>query len=600
MFSLFLRRTATLRPVLARRGLVRASYIRAFCRAESGESDEGFDPFAPDDDMGARLAQAEFEAKGGRMQAPAFLDDSEFADDVDPDSELLLESFKVVVQADKCPGCGVKFQTDMPNEPGYVPKEKLQALVEASKEPEQTLLETEDGERLVLDLEDENNAALAEANAAEAGGTETQLLGEDAVVLNKPPKKFKDPKEVVCARCYKLRYYGKVDSELRAGWSTVETLTPKAFEDTISVLRDVDCLVVYVTDIFDFHGSVLTNIRRLVGANEVIVAANKADLLPKDMKPDRVRQWITKEMRALGLGDVRNSNVHLISCFTGYGVKSLLRAVRERAAVKQCDVYVVGAANVGKSTFINKLVDITERAAGKKPAPKGKRNRGKAAADLRFGAVTTSVLPGTTLGMVRIRLDKQTSLYDTPGLMLSHQLTSRLESDELGKVVPQKRVDHVTLRLLPQKTMMLGALAHIDFVDGSPALFTAFVSNDVKVHPTQTEKVPDLLEKRIGDVLYPPSTRERYDALGSWVRHEVTIEGRGWNEAAKDIVLGGLGWVAVTGTGNLKIGITVPRGVRVGLREPLMPFEARWTTAKYTGVRSRKIGKKTKTGGRRN
>eukprot|EP00975_Prorocentrum_lima_P053009 11113348-Prorocentrum_lima.AAC.1 len=62
--------------------------------------------------------------------------------------------------------------------------------------------------------------------------------------------------------------------------------------------------------------------------------------------------------------------------------------------------------------------------------------------------------------------------------MLSHQLTSRLESDELGKVVPQKRVDHVTLRLLPQKTMMLGALAHIDFVDGSPALFTAFVSND--------------------------------------------------------------------------------------------------------------------------
>jgi hypothetical protein len=53
--------------------------------------------------------------------------------------------------------------------------------------------------------------------------------------------------------------------------------------------------------------------------------------------------------------------------------------------------------------------------------------------------------------------------------------------------------------------------------------------------------------------------------------------------ACMDVVLAGLGWVAVTGHGEVKIRVLAPDGVGVMQREPLMPFEARTSTESYTG-----------------
>ncbi len=46
-----------------------------------------------------------------------------------------------------------------------------------------------------------------------------------------------------------------------------------------------------------------------------------------------------------------------------------------------------------------------------------------------------SVVPGTTLNFLKIRLGSKISLYDTPGLFLSHQITSHLNEKELKVVV---------------------------------------------------------------------------------------------------------------------------------------------------------------------
>jgi ribosome biogenesis GTPase A len=40
-------------------------------------------------------------------------------------------------------------------------------------------------------------------------------------------------------------------------------------------------------------------------------------------------------------------------------------------------------------------------------------------------------VPGTTLDFLRIDLGDNACLYDTPGLILPHQLTSRLNPEEL-------------------------------------------------------------------------------------------------------------------------------------------------------------------------
>ena len=46
------------------------------------------------------------------------------------------------------------------------------------------------------------------------------------------------------------------------------------------------------------------------------------------------------------------------------------------------------------------------------------------------GGVTTSFLPGTTLGITELDLGNGLSLFDTPGLIVPSQLTNRLEMAE--------------------------------------------------------------------------------------------------------------------------------------------------------------------------
>ena len=50
--------------------------------------------------------------------------------------------------------------------------------------------------------------------------------------------------------------------------------------------------------------------------------------------------------------------MRLVSCKTGYGLSRLLGRARSMAEQRECDVYVVGAANAGKSTLINYILDV--------------------------------------------------------------------------------------------------------------------------------------------------------------------------------------------------------------------------------------------------
>lgn len=53
------------------------------------------------------------------------------------------------------------------------------------------------------------------------------------------------------------------------------------------------------------------------------------------------------------------------------------------------------------------------------------------------------MVPGTTLDFLKVDLGGDVSLYDTPGLILPHQLTSRLDPDELK--VPRKFLENLQI-----------------------------------------------------------------------------------------------------------------------------------------------------------
>ena len=58
-------------------------------------------------------------------------------------------------------------------------------------------------------------------------------------------------------------------------------------------------MVLCIVDIFDLRGSILSNLRSIVGTNPIVIAANKIDLLPTDVSLLRVQSWIHSEIKQI-------------------------------------------------------------------------------------------------------------------------------------------------------------------------------------------------------------------------------------------------------------------------------------------------------------
>ena len=157
---------------------------------------------------------------------------------------------------------------------------------------------------------------------------------------------------LICQRCFKLNQYGQVKESLRPGWSDHELLTPSRFENLLFSIKDTSSVILYIIDLFDLEGSLLPNLKRIVGTNPVVIAGNKIDLLPADVSKHRLKSSVYDAVRAhCGLispkesgrdirrgiqehdgiqqstcedGVLRRKNVHLVSCRNGLGIDELL------------------------------------------------------------------------------------------------------------------------------------------------------------------------------------------------------------------------------------------------------------------------------------
>lgn len=570
----------------------------------SGDEDDDFIDFGDDDDndMEARIAAARRDLSVGRVTVPSELD--EFATKVDlaqlgfrrelnpfgNDETPRKAAFKLITNPMSCPACGSDFQCRNENRPGYLPPEKFSIQTKLSKIEEMQQLKAK-AESAEWSPEDEVEFLIQTANGKatndERSAADIDIdamaaeMGLDLAALSS--------KKAICKRCHGLQNFGKVENSLRPGWTNEPTMSQDEFRNLLKPISEKPAVIIALVDLFDFSGSVLRELDGIAGDNPVILAANKIDLLPPKMGKQRAENWVRRELEYMGVRSLANVGgaVRLISCKTGVGVDDMLDKARSLADEMDCDVYVVGAANAGKSTLINKVLGRREeKPVGKVRA--GNRNAFK-------GALTTSPLPGTTLKFIKVDIGDGRSMYDTPGLLVPGTFTQLLTPDELKTVCPKKPVEPVTFRVEAGKCVLVGGLARVEVIgDSQPFMFTFYVANEIKLHPTSASKADEFIEKHAGNMLTPPFEpgQQRMAELGEFESHVLEIEGTGWKEAAADLTLTGLGWVAVTGAGSVKVKVSVPKGIGVAVRPPLMPFDIWEVASRYTGAKAvRKVGK---------
>lgn len=339
-----------------------------------------------------------------------------------------------------------------------------------------------------------------------------------------------DENNLVCKRCFRLKNYNEVsDVELGA----------EDFYKLIKTLSKKDGLIVKVVDIFDFSGSWIEDVIDIVGNNkDIVLVANKLDLLPKSVKQNKIKQWLFKMLKAKG---IKVKDVLLISAIKNHGIEEAAARIDELRNGK--DVYIIGATNVGKSTFINKLIELTT----------GDKN-----------VITTSHFPGTTLGMIGIPLDRATSIYDTPGIILDYDIAHYLDAKSLKLVMPKKEIKARVFQLNPEQSLFFGGMARVDFVKGERQSFTLYASNLVDIHRTKLSNADALFEKHLGTLLKPPF-EDNISIFKNQVKKNFKIDDR-----KIDIVISGLGWITVNSDSGCEIDIYVPEEIEVFVRESII------------------------------
>lgn len=359
-------------------------------------------------------------------------------------------------------------------------------------------------------------------------GCGVTIQTEDPKLEGYAPIVSLDKEELICRRCFRLRNYNELQPVSLTG------------DDFLNILNGIgmkDGIVVKIVDIFDFNGSWISGLHRFVGNKEIVLIGNKSDVLPKSVNRNRLINWMRSEAVKLGLKPV---DVLLVSAHKGHGMDEALTAIDTIRRGK--DVYVVGCTNVGKSTFINRII-------------KGATGVGE--------VITTSHFPGTTLDLVEIPLDDGKAIYDTPGIINDHQIAHHLDASDLKAITPKKELKPKVFQLNAEQTLFVGGLARFDFIAGDRSSFMLYVSNDLQIHRTKLSNADTLYENHLGAMLSPPSG-DSIEKMPPFVRHEFSVK-----KAKTDIIISGLGWITIQHP-NVVVAVHAPQGVNVILRPSLI------------------------------
>lgn len=193
-------------------------------------------------------------------------------------------------------------------------------------------------------------------------------------------------RRLICQRCFALKHY-----------NTALNITLKMddYVRHLTHIKDSRVLILLMVDVVDFPGSLFPELNTFVTAPaQVMVVANKIDLLPDNVKPDfwsKFASYIVHECSRTSLAGCNIAGVHFVSAKTGEGVCKLTDAIHSQWG-NRGDVYLLGCTNVGKSSLFNLLLATL---CGARPGEL------QTTSNVSAPMATVSNWPGTTLGLLK-------------------------------------------------------------------------------------------------------------------------------------------------------------------------------------------------------
>lgn len=363
-------------------------------------------------------------------------------------------------------------------------------------------------------------------------GCGQKLQSVDETLSGYVPEKILNSKDnILCQRCFKLQHYN-TNSEVE--------LVDSDYEKILSNITSKDALLVYIIDIFNFEASMIVNLTKYLKKQKLLVLVNKRDIIPTAVKDEKIIAWVKARLAKEGLTTI--SDILISSAQTNYNIDLIMDKIDLLRDKK--DVYIIGNANVGKSTFINSLL--------------------KNYSNETDNFITTSFFPGTTLNVIRIPLDYKSFIYDTPGIIMKGLIWNIIEPNLLRYIIPRKEVKPITFQLKENQALLIGGLAVFEYLTGPSKGFTCYFSNYVNIHRSRSDKK----EISFNNLVKNKNIRPNSSFIKSF-KDLIEIKIKVKDKEKVDLVIGGYGWICFESSEE-EIILYLPKNVDYYLRKALI------------------------------
>lgn len=357
-------------------------------------------------------------------------------------------------------------------------------------------------------------------------GCGIEIQSVDEKLEGYAPKESLQRASILCRRCFRLQNYGEFK---------LEKFQNDKFLEIIKKSNTEDSLVVYVIDIFNFYGSIIEELPKII-KNPILIAVNKVDLLPKSLKLENILEWIKEKLEVYKINYV---DIEIISVFKNINIDSFFEKIKKHSNNKS--VYMVGKANVGKSTIINTIL--------------------KNYTNLTSQMITSSVFPGTTLKTIKIPFEDNCFLYDTPGLLDQASILNFLDEKNIRAVIPRKEIKPVSYQPLFFQSFFLGSVIRLDYRGEIGSVLIFYLSDRVNI-TRQTVlasevKINKAFDKLVEERKKIPFTKEKLK-MDDLEKRTYVFK----NRQRKSIVINGLGFIDII-TNHAEITLYLPKGVEV-------------------------------------
>lgn len=251
----------------------------------------------------------------------------------------------------------------------------------------------------------------------------------------------------LCMRCFNIKNYNKYEK--------VNYL--EDINILIKEVKETNDVILFVTDIFNLSNQIKEIINYL--NNNVILCITKYDLIDID------------ENKIINYLDIDCIDKIVISSKNNYNLDNLMKIINDNK--KSNNIYLLGYTNAGKSTLINKII----------------KNYSSNNYDL-----TTSVLPSTTLNFVKVNVNENLTLIDTPGIIVSN-IIDYLNEKDIKKIIPKKKIKPQIYQIKTEQVIMVEDFLGIRIKPYNSIVF--YGSDSLKYTRYYDNFKTDLKEKKI-------------------------------------------------------------------------------------------------------